>query len=114
MDQSIVYGRIHFLRELGEANKSTRKLLVRYMTREQMEAVSEVVQFIVLGSIRILPQDVRRLRERSLIMRQLVDSRMSLQRKKNALMTYHEMIPRLLRPQYLNRAIVLSIRSGEQ
>jgi hypothetical protein len=47
MDQSLVYRRIHFLRALGEANKTTRKLLVRYMTIEQMEALAEVVGYIV-------------------------------------------------------------------
>jgi hypothetical protein len=47
MDQSLVYRRIHFLRELGQANKTIRKLLVRYMTREQMEAWEEVAGYIV-------------------------------------------------------------------
>jgi hypothetical protein len=45
MDQSLVYRRIHFLRELGQANKTIR--LVRYMTREQMEAWEEVAGYIV-------------------------------------------------------------------
>jgi hypothetical protein len=57
MDQSLVYRRIHFLRELGQANKTTIKLLVRYMTREQMEALAKVAGYIVRGSIRVLPQD---------------------------------------------------------
>ena len=47
MDQSVVYRRIHFLRELGQANKMTRKLLVLSMTREQMAALAEVVGYIV-------------------------------------------------------------------
>ena len=114
MDQSLVYRRIHFLRELGQANKTTRKLLVRYMTREQMEALAEVVGYVVRGSIRVLPQDATHFRERSLILRQVIDPRISLRRKRNALVTYHDLLPRLLRPHYLNRAIVLSIRSGEQ
>ena len=54
MDQSLVYQRIHFLRELGQANKTIRKLLVRYLTREQMEALAEVAGYIVRGSIRVV------------------------------------------------------------
>jgi hypothetical protein len=33
--------------ELGQASKTTRKLLVRYMTREQMEALANVAGYIV-------------------------------------------------------------------
>jgi hypothetical protein len=113
MDQSLVYRRIHFLRELGQANKTTKKLLVHYMTREQMEALAEVAGYFV-RSIRVLPQDVTHFRERSLILRQVIDPRISLRRKRNTLVTYHNLVPRLLRSHYLNRAVVLSIRSGEQ
>ena len=112
MDQSLVYRRIHFLRELGQANKTIR--LVRYMTREQMEALAEVAGYIVRGSIRVLPQDATHFRERSLILREVIDPRISLGRKRNTLVTYHNLVPRLLRPHYLNLAVVLSIRSGEQ
>ena len=109
-----MYRCLHFLRELGQANKTIRKLLVRYMTREQMEALAEVAGYIVRGSIRVLPQDTTHFRERSLILRQVIDPRMSLRRKRNTLVTYHNFVPRLLRPHYLNRAVVLSIRSGKQ
>ena len=47
MDKSLVYRRIHFLMELGQASKTTRNLLVRYMTREQMEALSNIAGYIV-------------------------------------------------------------------
>ena len=114
MDQSLVYRRIHFLRELGQANKTTRKLLVRYMTRKQMEALAEVAGYIVRGSIRVLPQDATHFREWSLILRQVIDPRISLRRKRNILVTYHNLVSRLLKPHYLNRVVALSIRYGEQ
>lgn len=114
MEQSAVYGRIHFLRELGQANKPTRILLIRYMTMEQMDALVEVTRFIVNGSIRILQRDLIHLRERYLVLRQISDPRISLRRKRNALLSYHDIIPRLLRRHYLDRAIVLSIRGMEQ
>ena len=84
MDQFLVYGRIHFLRELGQGNKTTRKLLVRYITREQMEALAEVAGYIVRGSIRVLPQYATQFREQSLILRQVIDPRISLRRKRNS------------------------------
>lgn len=114
MEQSNVYGRIHFLRELGQADKSTRQLLLRYITRDQMETLREVAGYIVNGHIRILSRDVVHFRERSLVLRQIIEPRLSLRRKRNALLAYQDVIPRLLRPHYLNRAVVLSIRSGEQ
>jgi hypothetical protein len=45
--QSVVYGRIHFLRELGNAEARLRKTLLRYMTEGQMEALAEVFRYIV-------------------------------------------------------------------
>jgi hypothetical protein len=52
MDQFLVYRSIHFLRELEQANKTIRKLLVRYLTRQQMEALAEVAGYIIRGYIR--------------------------------------------------------------
>lgn len=114
MDQSLVYRRIHFLRELRQANKTTRKLLVHHTTREQMEALGKVLGYIVRISIRVFPQDVTHFRELSLILRQVIDPRISLRRKRNELVSYHDLLPRMLRSHYLNQAVVLSIRSGEQ
>lgn len=57
MDQSAVFDRIHFLRELGKSEKTTRQLLVRYMTAEQIEALSEVVRYIVVSSISVLRKE---------------------------------------------------------
>jgi hypothetical protein len=114
MDQSLVYRSIHFLRELGQANKTIRKLLVRYLTREQMEALAEVAGYIIRGYIRVLPQDATHFRERLLILKQVIDPRISLRRKRNILVTYHNLVSHLLRPHYLNRVVALSIRYGEQ
>ena len=114
MDQLNVYRRIHFLRELRNANVRDRKGIVRYMTAEQMEALGEVVRYIIDGSIRVLPHDGTQFRERSLVLRHVSDQRISLRRKHYALIAYHDIIPRILRPHYVRQAIVLSIRSIEQ
>lgn len=114
MDQSNVYQRIHFLRELGAANATTRKLLIRCITREQMEALAEVVRYILNGALAVLVGDVPFIRERSLSLRQLIDPRISLRRKRNTLLLNQDIVPRLLRRPYLNRAILLSVRTGEQ
>lgn len=111
---STVFNCIQFLRDLARADKRTRKQLLRCITSEQMEAVSEVTRFLLRGSIHILRQDMVHFRERSLLLRQLADGRISLRRKRTALTTYHEIVPRLLRHHYLQRAIVLSMQTGEQ
>ena len=79
MDQFLVYRSIHFLRELEQANKTIRKLLVRYLTRQQMEALAEVAGYIIRGYIRVLPQDATHFRKRLLILKQVIDTRISSQ-----------------------------------
>ena len=58
---------------------------------------------------RDLPQDVTQFKERSLVLRHVSDQRISLRRKRNALVAYHDIIPRILIPNYVRQAIVLSI-----
>lgn len=57
MDQPAVFDRIHFLRELSKSEKTTTQLLDRNMTAEQIEALSEVVRYIVDGSIPVLRKE---------------------------------------------------------
>lgn len=111
---SSVYRHLFFLRQLSAADKNTRMRLLRSITYDQMTAVSEVVRFILSGSIHVLRQDLIRFRERALLLRQLTDPRISLNRKRNALESRHELVPRLLRPYHLQRAIVLSMQVTEQ
>ena len=92
MEHSIVYGRVHFLRELASANVVTRKLLLRHMTSGQMKALGEFVRYIVNRSVRMLPQNASYFREKSLVVRHIYDRRISLRRKRNTLITYHDLV----------------------
>lgn len=114
MEQSAVYGRIHFLMELGNMDVSTRKLTIRHMNRGKMEALSEVIRYIVEGSIRSLTRDESLFWEKRNVLRQLANERISLRRKKNTLLYNHALVPRLVRPYYLDSVLVLSIRAEEQ
>ena len=62
----MVEKRIYFFRELGQASKTTRKLFVCYMTREQNEALVEVVgeiaHKVIKGSVIMSPSDKSRLK----------------------------------------------------
>ncbi len=111
---SFIYASLHFLRHLGGVDQRTRIRLLKYITSEQMKAVSELVGFILQGSIQVLHQDRLYFRERSLVLRQLVDARISLRRKRNTLNSYNDIIPRLLRMTYIERALTLSLQRGEQ
>lgn len=93
MEHFIVYGRVHFLRELVNANVVTRKLLLRYMTSGQMEALGEFVRYIVNRLVRMLPQNASYFREKSLVLRHIYDRRISLRRKRNTIITYHDLVP---------------------
>lgn len=114
LQQSVVYGRIHFLRELGNTEARLRKTLLRYMTEGQMEALAEVFRYIVRGSIPALTRDVSIIRKKRYVLRQIADPGISLRRKRNSLLSNHVLIPRLLRPYYLNSALHLSIKSFEE
>ena len=54
----------------------------------------------------ILPQDATHFRERWLILRQVIDSRISLRRKRNALVTYHNLVSRMCRPHSVRRTAI--------
>jgi len=114
LQQSAVYGRIHFLRELANAGFRERKTLLRHMTAGQMEALGEVFRYIVLGKIPPLSRDVSIVRDKRYVLRQIAEPGISLRRKRNSLLNNHALIPRLLRPYYLDSALHLSITSFEQ
>jgi hypothetical protein len=114
LQQSVVYGRIHFLRGLGNVHTRVRKSIVRNMTAGQMEAFAEVVHYVVRGSIPALTRDVSIFREKMYVLRQIADRGISLRRKRNSLLANHALIHRLLRPYYLDSALYLSIRAFEQ
>ena len=79
-----------------------------------MEALGEIVIYIVNGSVRMLPQDATYFREKYLVLRLIYDRRISLRWKRNTLITYHDLVRRLFRPYYVNIAAILSIGSVEQ
>lgn len=81
------------------------------MTEGQMEALAEVFRYIVRGSIPALTRDVSIIREKRYVLRQIADPGISLRRKRNSLLSNHVLIPRLLRPYYLNSALHLSIKT---
>lgn len=108
MSDSTVLSHYTFLRDLGRANKTRRTIMLRFVTGQQMQALAEVVRYILEARILLFPQDVLRLRERTRVLRQLIEPGLSLQRKRNSLLFFHDLVPRLLRIEYINRAVLLT------
>lgn len=114
MEQSAIYSCIDFLLELSRVNTRDRDLLIQYMSRERLEAVAEVIRFILRGSIRPSRQDALLFNESSLVLRQISNSRLGWHRRRRTLFLHRTLVPRFLRFEYLQRALALSFRSHEQ
>ena len=113
MDQSRIYRRIHFLRELGNAGGRQRKNMIRNITEAEMEAISLIARYIVNGSIVLLQRDYNIFRRNRDVFRQLMNPIISLTRRKNNLLTHHHLLPKLLREYYIDLSIIMEIRAPE-
>ena len=114
MAQSRVYGRIHFLRELGAANARMRKMTIDNMIPEQMDAISVVARYIVESRIPIMDRDSDYFREIRTVLRTIAGYSIPFRRKRRLLLRYHHILPKLLREFYLRHTIRVELRSGEE
>ena len=110
---SRIFVRIHFLTELSGANVRLRTGLLRYITRGQMECIQIMASQILEGRILLLERDRNYFRRYRDLLRSLQSPNISFTRKKRLLLTFHTLVPRLLRRQYLNRAIANEVRAAE-
>ena len=111
---SRIYIRIHYLSELSRANVRDRLSMIRSMNRAQMECLKIIASQIVGGRMLLMERDYSYFRRFWNLLRSLKHTRLSLRRKKELLLTYHRIIPRLLRREYLHRAITNEIRAVEE
>lgn len=110
MNQSNVMQNADFLRLLREANPSRQNTMISRASNRQILALCDVARFLLEGGIPILPRDRSHFR---LVMRQLGSPRISITRKKEALLSHRALIPRLLRDHYLARILIRSLRDRE-
>lgn len=107
MERSVVWLRIYFLRALRDGDRTTRLYMIDAMNREQMNAMTRVVKFLLNGRIHVMGRDALVFARFDTMMRGLVSRRVSLDRKKTSLKRHLSLLPRLLRGRYLIQAIHL-------
>ena len=101
-----VFDRYSFLRELGKETSATaRKGIIEFMNVHRMEAVSSLIKYILRGAFTIRRTDYREFRQYVNALRHIVSPRVSLAKKRQTLMRFNRLIPRLLREEYLQKAI---------
>jgi hypothetical protein len=113
MQQSTVYVNIPFLSQLREATVPNRKVLIERATRQQIDAISDIVDVILEGHVIVVAHDIREFRRFKTLLRQIANPRISTARKKTSLSTHHALIPRLIRTYYVIGAIVYRVTSAE-
>ena len=106
MEHSKVYLRIHFFLYLKDASPSDRKLMLTNITRDQLEALIEVIARVLNGVVSPLRRDVRLFHRKRSFLRTLVSNNVSFTRKKALLRRNHTLISVLLRTPYLIQVIL--------
>ena len=114
MDQSKVYRRYPFLKELGSVGTRDRKMMIHYMNPDQMEAVSTVARYIVDFKIPIMERDYDYFHEKCRTLRIIAGSSISFRRKKRVLLARHRILQRLLREFYLRHTMRQEVRASEE
>lgn len=111
---SLVHLRYHFLQELASTDVRNRKTMIRYINAGQMEAIAVIANYIKDARIPILERDDEYFRRKRRILRVLASETIPLQRKKRVLLRYHTLVPRILRPMYLDFTRGVERRSTEE
>ena len=113
MGHSLVFDRFFFLRDLGvETNERLRITMIQYMNVHMMEAFAKVVEYIVLGTFPIRRGDYREFRQYLDVLFQVVNPHVSLTTKRETLIRYNQLIPRLMRERYLQRTITAELNEN--
>ena len=82
-----------FLNQLYQSSPDERKTLIENCNTEQIRTISLIASKIVNGQIIISPLHNLRLRHYHHILRFLTSQRISINRKRKTLLSFHEIVP---------------------
>ena len=105
MDISKVYQCRHYLVRLSEATAIDRKTMLTNALSGQINAIAEVAERVVNGTINPLRRDVHFFERHRYILRSLASRNVSLKWKRFSLKRHHPLVPILLRAVYLLETI---------
>jgi len=87
-----------FLKALYYAQPIQRKLMIAFITTEQIKALSEIALKILQGRLILSNAHKEKLKDYSRVIRSLASQRISIGRKKRTLLSFHNWIPLLIKP----------------
>jgi len=85
-----------FLKVIYHAEPIQKKLMVEFITTDQIRALTEIVVNILRGRINIHNIHKERLRNYQRVMRSLASQRISVARKTRTWLAFHDLIPLLI------------------
>lgn len=96
---------VEFLTILGELNRPDRHFVIETSWDPHLKAISEVAFCVRNKKIRIHRRDKTYFREAKLLLRFLASPIPSTERKKRRIIRGRDILPRLLRPEYVQETV---------
>ena len=87
-----------FLKALYYAQPIQRKLMIDFISQEQIRAISDIAEKILRGRLNVNRAHRQKLKHYKRTIRFLANSRISANRKKRTMLTFHDVIPLLIKP----------------
>ena len=109
MERSRVFRVLNFLFTLRNAGPGARRRLIRHITAEQIDAISDIMKRLTDRSIIIYQPDAHVFEDHRLTMRTIASSHVNRRRKREALLRHHSLLIRVLRSQYIYQTIAAQI-----
>ena len=110
---SSILQEVDVLLALGSASKQDRRRLIENMPASMMKCVETIITKLLLDQIPVFQRDVRYFRRYSNTLRMLTSERVSMRRKKRILHIHYAILSRVLRPSYIQHALVSELRANE-
>lgn len=88
----------HFLKFLLNTNEKQQKLLIKHITKSQMDAIVEIVFNALNGNLPLSTDNKKKLKRYRHVIRQLVSKGLSRSRRKKILIKYIKQSILLLKP----------------
>lgn len=87
-----------FIKALYHAQPLQRKQMIEYMSQDQIRAISDIASRILQGRLIVNSVHRQKLKHHKRTIRFLASQRISLSRKKQTMLAFHDVIPIIIKP----------------
>ena len=88
----------YFLKFLFNTTEQQQKILMKHLTKSQMDVLVEVIYNAIMGNLTISDTDKRRLQRYRHVIRKVVSKGLSQKRRKSILLKHFKQIISLIKP----------------